>query len=142
MSSFYQRGLKFECQKDCSHCCGGSPGYVWLSQHDIDTISEHLQISTSEFIANYTKKMGPNYSLIDLEDDNWNCILLKNGKCSIYNIRPMQCRTYPFWPQNIESERAWKEQQNSCPGIGKGRTYQAEEIEAISDGRAAINSIK
>ena len=142
MSQFYGNGLKFECQKDCAKCCGGSPGYVWLNQHNIETISAHLNISEDEFLIKYTKKVGENISLIDLEEDNWNCIMLKNGKCSIYESRPLQCRTYPFWHQNIEHPTVWKEEKEACPGIGKGKVYTSDEIESIADGRETIDSIK
>lgn len=142
MNNFYEEGLCFECQKDCSKCCGGSPGYVWLTKENITNISAHLKITESEFIANYTKKVGDDLSLVDLEEDNWNCIMLKNGKCSIYEVRPLQCRTYPFWYQNLDSKKTWVEEKEACPGIGKGKRYTFEEIESIADGAETIDSIK
>ena len=115
MPEFYKQGLCFECQKDCSKCCGGSPGYVWLNEENIQDISEHLKISEDEFFNNYTKQVGENISLIDLEEDNWNCIMLKDGKCTIYEKRPLQCRTYPFWHQNLISKPVWEERKRLLP---------------------------
>lgn len=142
MTRFYSKGLQFECQKDCSKCCGGSPGYVWLNEQNIEDIRHTLGISREEFLLQYTKRVGDGISLIDLEDDNWNCIMLKDGKCSIYDVRPLQCRTYPFWHQNLEHKLSWAVEKESCPGIGKGRVYQPDEIEAIADGSETIDSVK
>lgn len=37
------------------------------------------------------------------------CVFLEpDGKqCSIYEARPVQCRTYPFWPTIMESMQSW-----------------------------------
>lgn len=139
---FYNKGLKFECQKDCSACCGGSPGYVWLEDTDIDAISKFLKIDRQDFLDEYTKESDGRISLIDLEEKEWDCVMLKDGKCTIYEHRPIQCRTYPFWYQNIYSKKYWEEEQDHCPGIGCGRTYSKDEIEAIADGTETIDSIK
>jgi Fe-S-cluster containining protein len=139
---FYDKGLCFECQKECSGCCGGSPGYVFIDDEEIERISKVLNISVDHFLLNYTKKVGKRVSLIDLEHDNWNCVMLKEGRCTIYNDRPLQCRTYPFWPQNLGSRDIWEEEKEHCPGIDKGRRFSAEEIEDISCGIKTIDSVK
>lgn len=139
---FYHKGLRFECQKDCSKCCGGAPGYVWLHKDDVKRISNFLNLTEDEFIDQYTKLVDQRLSLIDVESDNWNCIMLKEGRCSIYNVRPMQCRTFPFWYQNLESDYYWEETVEECPGIGKGRLYSQPEIESIALGDETIDSIK
>ncbi len=37
------------------------------------------------------------------------CIFLdrSSNKCGIYDVRPVQCRTYPFWPSLLESPDDW-----------------------------------
>jgi uncharacterized protein len=142
MRPFYEQGLKFSCRKDCSKCCGGSPGFVFITEEEIDTIHKVLGLDRQTFLDNYTKDAGGRISLLDVEDDNWNCILLKEGKCSIYQHRPLQCRTFPFWPHNIISKRDWNKASLECPGIGEGRHYTMEEIDSISMGKATIDSVK
>lgn len=68
--------------------------------------------------------------------------MLKEGKCTIYEVRPLQCRTYPFWHQNLINQKIWDKEKDHCPGIGKGRRYTKEEIESIADGEETIDSIK
>ncbi|MBF0196749.1 MAG: YkgJ family cysteine cluster protein [Planctomycetes bacterium] len=138
----YERGLAFECQKDCCDCCGGGPGYVWLEDEDVSKITKHLGISEDEFLQKYTKDVDGRLSFKDLKEDNWNCIMLKNGRCTIYELRPIQCRTYPFWAQNIISADAWQETKEECPGIGKGRVYSIDEILSIVREEKTIDTIK
>jgi hypothetical protein len=49
----------------------------------------------------------------------------------IYPVRPLQCRTYPFWFQNLRSEKKWRLTGTACPGIGQGRRYSKDEILAL-----------
>ena len=44
-------------------------------------------------------------------------IFLKDKKCQIYSVRPTQCRTFPWWPQNLKSEKEWQEAARYCEGI-------------------------
>jgi Fe-S-cluster containining protein len=71
------------------------------------------------------------FSLVSLiEKKNNDCIFFNDNKqCDIYKVRPLQCRSYPFWQQLVETESAWKEESQQCPGIGKGRVHTKEEIE-------------
>ena len=139
---FYEKGLRFQCLKECSGCCGGSPGFVFLKEDEITTIHQHLGLTREAFMSNYTKAVDDRISLLDVQKDNWNCIMLKNGKCSIYAIRPMQCRTFPFWPRNIVSKTEWRDLQNHCPGLNTGRLFSKDEIEAISMGEQTVDSVK
>jgi Fe-S-cluster containining protein len=62
-----------------------------------------------------------------------NCSFLDGKRCSVYEGRPSQCRTWPFWPENMNA-RTWnREIVPFCPGVGKGRLYTAEEIKAAMD---------
>ena len=63
--------------------------------------------------------------------DNGECIFLKENKCSVYKARPIQCRTWPFWSENMNT-KAWNNDVvNFCPGIGKGKVISKEKIEKI-----------
>lgn len=55
---------------------------------------------------------------------------LENGRCGVYEARPLQCRTWPFWPEMM-NPRVWKrEVVPLCAGVGRGRLVPAKEIEA------------
>lgn len=129
---FYEGGLRFGCENGCSRCCCGEPGYVWMSGEEAVAISRHLGLHITDFLERYTQDTPSGISFLDLEEKNWNCIMLgDDGRCSIYGVRPRQCRTYPFWTANLRSAEAWKSASLACPGIGRGRLYSREEIDGI-----------
>lgn len=127
---FYGSGLRFECQR-CLYCCSSEPGYVYLSREDIINGANATALSPRDFISVYCRVIDfGTFSMISLrEKENYDCIFLTKEGCSIYQARPVQCRTYPFWPSVIESEESWKKEARSCPGIGKGPVIPREEIE-------------
>lgn len=111
---WYQEGLPFKCT-GCGRCCGGSPGAVWLQQEDIERISSELNISKEAFLKEYTHRINGRLSL--KEKPNYDCILLENKRCSVYQVRPKQCRTYPFWDGILESKETWEAEKHYCEGI-------------------------
>ena len=77
------------------------------------------------------------------EKDNYDCIFLGENGCSIYEGRPLQCRTYPFWPSIVESRENWESEKRSCPGIGKGPIINKDTIEELLEkGRENIPYVK
>lgn len=123
--NWYSNGLKFECTK-CGKCCTGSPGYVWLTIPEIYRIAEFLGIRDHELVRDYVRKVGERLSLI--EKPNGECIFYEDG-CKIYPVRPTQCRTFPFWPEALQSPAAWEEYARDCEGMNQGKLYTLEEIE-------------
>jgi Fe-S-cluster containining protein len=57
------------------------------------------------------------------------CTFLDTGRqCRIYAVRPMQCRTYPFWPELVSSEVAWQGEARRCEGINCGDVVSTTRI--------------
>lgn len=112
---WYKDGLRFKCT-GCGKCCTGSPGAVWISDEEVEAISQHLGISVSEFLNDYTRLIDGKRSLIE-DNKTYDCVFLKNNQCSIYSLRPLQCRTYPWWPNNLRSKQDWEEASKWCEGI-------------------------
>ncbi|HZJ88223.1 MAG TPA: YkgJ family cysteine cluster protein [Sphaerochaeta sp.] len=133
MGCFYERGLEFTCIDGCSYCCGVEPGYVFLTQDDLTRLCEQTHLTEEAFISTYCYPvdMGQFYMISLLEQENYDCIFLKGGRCSVYEARPLQCRTYPFWPAIMESAATWKQEAASCPGIGKGKRFKKKEIDTL-----------
>ena len=128
-----KKGTKFECQGS-GNCCvsRNSYGYVYLSKKDLIRLSKHMKLTINKFInlyCSFTKK-DKFLHLKEIKDDK-NCIFLKNKKCEVYNSRPEQCRTWPFWPENMNAKTWEKDISIFCPGINKGRFYSSENIENI-----------
>ena len=53
--------------------------------------------------------------------------------CTVYEARPLQCRTWPFWQGNLMSRKAWQEASRTCLGIDRGEFFDREEIEKLRD---------
>ena len=64
-----------------------------------------------------------------LRNPDRDCPFQKGNRCSVYRARPEQCRTWPFWPENMD-EKVWSQEiAEICPGIGKGRLWNVKQIE-------------
>ncbi|MEZ6243953.1 MAG: YkgJ family cysteine cluster protein [Phycisphaerales bacterium] len=129
-----ERGLRFTCTQ-CGACCTGPSGYVSFTPTEAKTIARRLAITPDEFIKSYTTDtpMGP--SFIERRTEfGFDCVFLDRetipGRaiCSIYEDRPSQCRTWPFWEGNLRSPNHWKVAGRTCPGIDKGRLHSPETI--------------
>ncbi|MHC4196408.1 MAG: YkgJ family cysteine cluster protein [Planctomycetota bacterium] len=124
---WYANGLRFKCQRS-GNCCRGEPGYVWVTAKEVEAVSSYVNKTPGKFSDKYLRKVGRRTSLV--ERPNGDCIMYSNG-CSIYEVRPKQCRTFPFWRTNLKTRGAWEELKESCPGVDKGRLYTTDEIEEI-----------
>ena len=113
--SWFQEGLRFKFT-GCGQCCTGSPGYVWVSEEEIAALAKHLNMTEEKFVKLYTRRVGNRLSLKE-HPKTFDCVFLKDKKCLVYTDRPQQCRTYPWWPENLSSEDSWKEEGVRCEGI-------------------------
>ena len=125
---WYKDGLRFKCTA-CGDCCTGAPGYVWVNQAEIEALASRLGLDVDVFESRFVRWIGIRRSLVEYA--NGDCVFFNNKsrKCNVYEDRPRQCRTWPFWKSNIKSQQAWEETCKVCPGSGKGRLYQLEKIE-------------
>lgn len=133
---FWSAGLRFECQ-GTGHCCTAryrGVGYVYVSKQDRARLAAHLGLRPAAFMRRYCVTTAGEVHFKHPERD---CQFLEGHRCSVYEARPTQCRTWPFWPENMTA-RAWRAAAASCPGMDRGRLHAAEEIRALlSEARAA-----
>ena len=82
------------CEACGGHCCTGESGYIWAKYAEIEKMADFVNLSI----------------------DNYACVFFDEEKkrCSIYPVRPLQCRTFPFWEQFKNDE---DEVRKECPGI-------------------------
>lgn len=113
--TWYKEGLRFGCTQ-CGQCCTGAPGYVWVSDEDIERMATFLKVSKEAFIEKYTRKVDGRLALLECPK-SYDCIFLENKKCLLYGARPKQCKTFPFWPENLTTKRAWNAAARRCEGI-------------------------
>lgn len=133
---FEPDGLRFECTQ-CGACCTGPPGAVWFDEDEGRAIASHLGLGYDEFLKTYAffvRGEGGGWSLRERETEHGHdCVFLDRsggggGVCSLYGLRPTQCRTYPFWPEMVASVRAWADAARHCEGIGRGGFVSVESI--------------
>jgi len=125
---WYADGLRFECTQ-CGQCCTGAPGYTWVSKEEIATIAEHLGMNVETFSNAYIRRVDTRFSLLE-HPKSYDCVFLKDNKCSIYSVRPKQCQTFPWWPNNLNSKESWLEAAKWCEGINpEAPTVPRETIE-------------
>ena len=128
-TSWYKDGLQFRCTR-CGHCCTGAPGFVWVSDEEIQQIAEHRGEPVEEVEALYAYRTRAGRGGRTLrEKANGDCVFFDRAAgCTIYPVRPRQCRTWPFWESNVRTPAAWEETCAVCPGSGQGDLIPAEEI--------------
>jgi len=112
---WFDAGLRFKCT-GCGKCCTGSPGYVYLSGTDMENLASHFKLSLEDFTRKYARFLGEQYALIDKVGSH-DCIFLKDNKCSVYEARPIQCKTFPWWLSSLETPEHWKDAAERCEGI-------------------------
>jgi Fe-S-cluster containining protein len=105
----------YECE---GNCCIGESGYVWVNKSEAKEIASFLSLSYEEFVKTHLRKVRFRHSLKEVEVDKNNFVCeffdLVQKRCQIYEVRPSQCRTFPFWDHFINNK---KEVEKECPGI-------------------------
>ncbi len=133
---WYATGLRFECTR-CGRCCTGAPGYVWVTKKEIHKIARFLKMPVSQLERRFCRRIFWRTSLV--ERPGGDCAFFTPAGCSIYPVRPAQCKSFPFWKDSLRTPGAWEAIKGRCPGVGKGRLYRREEIEAIRDAKRAAS---
>lgn len=128
---WWEKGVQFECQGSGKCCVSrGSYGYVYMTADDRVRMAKARGMKTKDFMTEYCVKEDGIWHLRE-DRANGDCIFLEGGnRCGVYEGRPDQCRTWPFWPEVMNAKTWKKEVAAFCPGIGKGKLYTADEIRA------------
>ncbi|QDU32975.1 Flagellin N-methylase [Poriferisphaera corsica] len=136
---WYKDGLSFECSL-CGNCCTGAPGFVWFNEQEADEMATILNIDAPTFLEKYAHKKFGRWTLNEVKNEKrqYDCVFLidlPGGQrgCKLYKSRPTQCRTWPFWPENLKSSRTWKNAAKTCPGMRRvdANFYPVEDIRII-----------
>ncbi len=127
-SPWYSEGLAFECTQ-CGKCCSGAPGFVWVDDQEINALAQAMKMDVESFENKFVRRVGVEKSLVEYPDGD--CIFLEptSRHCLVYDARPTQCRTWPFWNSNLDTPKDWQNAGKSCPGCDQGRVYSMAEIE-------------
>lgn len=132
---WYSQGLRFECTQ-CGQCCSGGSGTVEFTYQEAQAMAGALGVTYDDFLRQYAVRRGPTWILRELESpvgEGFDCVLLARDadgltRCTVHRDRPMQCRTWPFWPENLKSRRTWRQAGRECEGIDQGPNVSYREI--------------
>ena len=116
-------GMRFRCT-GCGGCCR-KKGSVFFTRNEMAEAARALGIKQHEFRKTYiTNSMDGIYEIYTPDA----CPLLdQNSRCRIYEARPAQCRTFPFWSSILHSARNRRKTARECPGMGRGDFITKEE---------------
>ncbi len=135
MPAWWKDGLPFGCTQ-CGKCCHargepGSPGeiaHVAVNEREQRDLARHLGLELQEFQDRFTEADADGYR--GLRFAQGACVFLKGSSCSVHEVKPVQCRTWPFWPELLRSRAAYaREVQSFCPGSRSGALVPAASIE-------------
>ncbi len=122
--------MRFQCQPGCIRCCE-QKGFVYLTREDIARIAEHVGITRAEFKRRYLCGTAP--LLRFRKQRHKACPFLLTGGCSIHEIKPLQCSSFPFWPELLAKASERRETAEYCPGMNKGPLVNIELARAKAD---------
>ncbi len=120
---------RFKCRK-CGKCCvederGGRQ--IALTEKDAEEISNATGSKLIDFAEKNTSEAFP-YAIRLI---GGKCFFLgPSNKCSIYPVRPLVCRFYPFMLQKIGGRYVFHVDP-FCPGLGEGIYLDREYFEKL-----------
>ena len=105
------------CEACEGKCCTGESGSIFASKLEFENIAQHLNVSMETLKEKYLIKVKNRYSLSEIRyNESYDCIFYdrKVQGCGIYDVRPRQCRTFPFWDYFKSNAQELKDE---CPGV-------------------------
>lgn len=92
--------FRFACTQ-CGDCCRNRTEPIMITGIDILNIARAKKITAQEAVEKYTNKhIGPDSKLpiLTLKERSYDgsCSLLRKGKCSVHESKPIVCRLYPI----------------------------------------------
>ena len=126
--------LRFECT-GCGKCCTqrGDYAHVYVGDREVDALAALLGVSPSRFRRMHTVVDALGWRQLRFSDGRCTFLDPDSQRCTVYSARPVQCRTFPFWPE-IVGPRGWSDEVKAlCEGIDRGDVVPSETVEAALD---------
>lgn len=113
---------EFQCLKS-GNCCR-CPGVVHVTPENIESMAAIKKMTVFDFVNEYVIRQN-GWSVVASSTFRPECFLNEKNQCDVYEARPLQCKTYPRWPELWESKERLLQETKLCPGLKKalGKAY-------------------
>ena len=103
---------------------------MYLTESDVAALAGALGITVTAARQRYTFRDENGWTELDFRGGR--CVMLDatTNLCTVYDSRPTQCRTFPFWPELIRRGAWTPEAKRICEGVGNGRVVPKDEVAA------------
>ena len=132
MDFTYPTEIRFSCN-GCGLCCGDTPEktrHILLLRCEKEKIAKQTGMPENKF-SKETKDKQP-YCFEMKKTNVGKCIFLKNNKCTIYSLRPLICRFYPFQlTYDLNKEMHVFDFTTECTAINQGKPFSKKEFEQL-----------
>ena len=116
--SWWMAGVPFTCQPDCGKCCDEPGGIVYLRPEDAKIMAQHHGLEVTDWLERDCRQTLDGRWVLNSDPVTDICIYLdEQKKCTTYEARPAQCKSYPFWAENVGSDRSWRKTVSECTGL-------------------------
>lgn len=128
---YVQQPVSFQCS-GCGECCRGDPDthYIELLPGEAKAIYKYLDIGRKAFERDYMVNLPAIGKGVRITEQGYCSLLSSDKRCSVYEVRPLQCSSYPYWPEVMHSRATWNAEATRCEGINQGNAVKPEEIDS------------
>lgn len=117
---WWDEGIKFNCVPNCGKCCDEPEGIVYLSREDAQRLADFHSMEVDQWLEKDCRKTIDGRYILKSRPEDDICIYLNDDKsCNVYVAKPNQCSAFPWWAENLRSERSWNKIENICPGLSQ-----------------------
>lgn len=123
-----QQKICFECT-GCGACCKRH-GEVYVTDKELAEIINYMDTHHITNPLTHIRQEHEGLWAIPIPEQGACPLLGKDDRCTVHEVKPWQCRAYPFWPEVMQSKDSWTEEGLFCEGINRGKEHPSSEIEA------------
>ena len=131
MDFTYPANIRFECNR-CGLCCGDTPQktrHILLLTSEAEEISKETCQPIANFAVEIKDKMPYSY---EMKKSEGKCFFLKENQCTIYTLRPLICRFYPFQLTFDKNQQTHIfDFTLECPPINQGKAFKRKDFEML-----------
>jgi Fe-S-cluster containining protein len=116
----------------CGKCCSrrGKYAYVYVNDDEVVALARLRGTSVRAFERAYTFVDELGWTQIRFDGEYCPFLDRTNNTCTVYEARPVQCRTFPFWGDMIDKKGWTPEAREICEGVGHGPVHPVAKVEA------------